>query len=490
MSPQNFIPKSSPKNQGSARWASQSELNKNGLFSDDGLIIGRYLSLDSNPLIGIAKTIFFQAPLIKCFPKGHVLTFAGTRAGKGVSSVIPNLLHYKGSTVVNDPKGENFAVTARARNQMGQKIYLLDPFDVCNSKLKSTLNPLDFIDPKNTSLVDDAKLLSDMIVLRTGQEKDPYWDDKARSVIAGFILYIACHAPQSKRNLSLLRRIIMAPVDKFEEVLSIMLNSPLAYGVIANTANAILRMNPTELNSVMSTIERHTEFLDSPTICSALTASSINLRELKNGRTSLYLVFPPDKISIYSRLLRIWLASALLTLVRDQRKPQYPILFMLDEMANLGRMEILSSGVSYFAGHGISLWMILQDLSQLMCLYPNDEWRTFIANSSIKQFFGIRDKDTAEYISQTVGQTSIDIKSKSKSYSIKSPFDIGWKFPEQTNITFSQASRPLIMPDEVLNLSSNIQLLFVDGIRPFPSQRVLYYQDSEFSGLFDKNPMY
>lgn len=49
----------------------------------------------------------------------HVLTVAGSRAGKGVSLIIPNLLLYHGSVLAIDPKGELAAITCRARCQMG-----------------------------------------------------------------------------------------------------------------------------------------------------------------------------------------------------------------------------------------------------------------------------------------------------------------------------------------------------------------------------------
>src|SRR3546814_10250502 len=59
---------------------------------------------------------------------GHVATIAGTREGKGVASVIPNLIANPGAVVVFDPKGENFLVTGRARRARGRKVYRLDPF--------------------------------------------------------------------------------------------------------------------------------------------------------------------------------------------------------------------------------------------------------------------------------------------------------------------------------------------------------------------------
>src|SRR5271166_1286351 len=41
----------------------------------------------------------------------HILTVAGSRAGKGVSLIVPNLIWYEGSALVIDPKGENAAIT-------------------------------------------------------------------------------------------------------------------------------------------------------------------------------------------------------------------------------------------------------------------------------------------------------------------------------------------------------------------------------------------
>jgi type IV secretion system protein VirD4 len=61
---------------------------------------------------------------------GHILTCAPTGAGKGIGAVIPNLLTYPGSAFVLDFKGENYAVTARARREMGHAVVLVDPFTI------------------------------------------------------------------------------------------------------------------------------------------------------------------------------------------------------------------------------------------------------------------------------------------------------------------------------------------------------------------------
>ena len=53
-------------------------------------------------------------------------------------AIIPNLLTYPGSVFVNDTKGQNAAVTARARRAMGQDVFVLAPF----AEETAHLNPL------------------------------------------------------------------------------------------------------------------------------------------------------------------------------------------------------------------------------------------------------------------------------------------------------------------------------------------------------------
>jgi hypothetical protein len=71
-----------------------------------------------------------------------VPTSAPTGAGKGVGAVIPNLIDYPGSAFILDLKGENYAVTARARRAAGQDVFLVDPFGVAGSA-SHALNWLD-----------------------------------------------------------------------------------------------------------------------------------------------------------------------------------------------------------------------------------------------------------------------------------------------------------------------------------------------------------
>ena len=157
---------------------------------------------------------------------------------------------------------------------------------------------------------------------------------------------------------------------------------------------------------------------------------------------------------------------------------------MLDETARFGKFDFLANGVSYLAEFGICLWFVFHALGHIKKLYPNDQWVTFLANINIKQFLGVRDYDTAEYISESVGNTTIRTNSSSSGTNWE---DLSGQFQSSNQVTASQTTRALIMPNEVMNMDCNAQLIFVDKTRPFPVQRVVYFQDPEFEGLYDPN---
>ncbi len=64
----------------------------------------------------------------------HIVTVAGSRAGKGRSLILPNLATWPGSVIAIDLKGELAAKTARWRAEgLKQHVVVLDPYGtVCS----------------------------------------------------------------------------------------------------------------------------------------------------------------------------------------------------------------------------------------------------------------------------------------------------------------------------------------------------------------------
>ena len=135
---------------------------------------------------------------------GHLMTVAPTGAGKGRGLIIPNLLTYRGPVIVVDPKGENYQVTARRRADLGQRVIVLDPFQVVTDK-GDHLNPLDTFDLAGSILECDAEMLASLLSVGHRFTTDPFWNDSADGFLAGLIAHIASACPPGERTLNKLR---------------------------------------------------------------------------------------------------------------------------------------------------------------------------------------------------------------------------------------------------------------------------------------------
>lgn len=449
---------------GSAHWSTGESL-----LVEHGLILGRQ-----------------GAHLLRFAGEGHVLTVAPTRSGKGVSCVIPNLLDHPGSVLVTDPKGENYAVTARWRRETGHRVHAFDPFLVVGGD--AALNPLDLVDAASPEAGDDARMLADMIVLvesRGGEQL--FWNEEARAVLTGLILHVAASAPPELRNLSHVRKLLTLAPTPFGALLKEMSESDAVDGLVSRAAARILQKADRERSGVISTAQSHSHFLDSPRMTRVMRHSTLDLSVLKREPTSIYLVLPTDRLEAYARWLRIMIACALLAIARDRGQPKDRVLFLLDEFAHLGKMHPVLRDIGLAGGFGVAFWLIVQDLSQLKSTY-GEAWPTFLANADVLQAFGTNDWETAEHLSKLTGDSTIHVASENQSRGLSQ----GKQSQRQQGmaLTTAEKARRLLLPDEVRRMARGSELLFVKAQAPILARRVSYLKDEPFAERAAANPLY
>ncbi|PHR63250.1 MAG: hypothetical protein COA51_11230 [Idiomarina sp.] len=448
---------------GSARFANRKELKK--LQREDGLLIGR------NPHTG--RLLHYDGP-------AHLITLAPTRAGKGVGTVIPNLLAAERSVLVIDPKGENARIAGEARRRFGT-VHVLDPFEVSGNP-SAAYNPLDRLTPNSLDLGEDAASLTEALVMDPpGQVTEAHWNEEAKAILGGLIMFCVCHEDRDRRSLATVREYLTLPPEKLRALLELMQDSDEAGGLIARAANRFLGKADREAASVLSNAQRHTHFLDSPRIAKCLARSDFAFSDLRHRITSVFLVLPPNRMDAYSRWLRLLVSQALQDIARDaeasvgaqgaSQRLKAPTLFLLDEFAALGRLEAVERAMGLMAGYGLQLWPILQDMSQLKDLY-GERAGTFIANAGVQQVFGVNDFETAKWLSQMIGQETAGFQTDS------------FKPGDGPSFSNNLTGRDLLTPDEIMQLPPDRQLLRVQGQATAIAQKLRYYADPEFAGLF------
>lgn len=411
---------------------------------------------------------------------GHILTLAPTRSGKGATAVIPNLLTYDGSILVNDIKGENFAVTARRRRQMGQEVFRLAPFEDDTDHW----NPFDEIGDGDDAW-EDARLIADMLMMER-KSNDQFWDAEAKSILTGFILNVAMSTEGEDRTIAEVRRILTLDWARLEPYLEFIEEYG---GPQEQRAATQLREQDEKLRkSLMATLDSHLSIWDSSRLARMMSRSDFKLSELKAQRQTIYIIIPPERVAEYAPVLRLFFGMAVNAMTRSKDKPKLPILFLIDEFPQLGHMGPIEKGLSYLAGYGVNLWLFAQDLNQLASSYGQGS-QSIIANCGTKQFFGVSDFDTASLISKMCGGTevpTIKVRESGKLF-----------VPDVEEV--SSQERPLLSADEIMALPEDVQLLFLRGQRPVAGYKMPYFRD-DYAAMysdhhsrrphFDPNPFH
>ena len=415
---------------------------------------------------------------------GHVITFAPTGSGKGTGLVIPTLLEYPGSALVLDVKGENYAVTARARRAMGQAVWLLDPYGVTDDPGHG-FNWLDRIDLESEDCLAQAMTIADACVIPTDKGGDDHWDDTARDLIRGVVLHVAGMEPD-KRNMGEVRRLLASSAEELDDTLAAMMVSDAAFGIVARAANTFSGMADRERGSVLSSARRHTAFLDDPRIVRTLARSDFALRDLKHTPMTVYVVLPADKLrGGNARFVRGLVNDALAGVMADTVTPFHKVAFLLDEFAQLGRMTAIEDAISLVRGFGVALWLFLQDMDQLK-IYPKKG--SFLANAT-SQFFNTHDLETAKYVSDMLGKATIEFETANQGKSGGTNLGTGshsMNRGKSTGTSQQFAGRELLTPDEVMREKRAI--VFVAGEPAWLLDRIDYRTDAEYRGSYDPNP--
>lgn len=438
----------------------------------------------------------------------HVVLCAGSRAGKGRSCLIPTLLEYEGSVLTLDPKGELANVTARRRAELGQNVFIVDPFGVSASRLapyRTGFNPMALLAEGSPTLIADAGLIADALVIAS-DKADPHWDESARNLIEGVILHVATYpAYDGRRTLVTVRDLLKRSFDKVTDLpegfegepppqlrTEMVHNASLAEdenpglaAALDGAARDFYDKADRERASVLSVALRNTKFLDYPELRASLSSHGFDLTELKTAPkgVTVYLCLPAGRMATCNRWFRLFVNLTFEAMERERRvKPKVPVLAVLEEFHVLGFMQQIETAAALIAGYGVKLLIVLQDLTQLKRHYK-DGWETFLGNAGTMVFFGNNDMTTLDYISKRCGSTSLIVERKSEVTTAQrsgGATGASWSLEVRDLITPEEASRFLGRDDKYQR-----QLLIRPGLPPAIIQRVKYDRHEFFKGKFD-----
>jgi type IV secretion system protein VirD4 len=370
----------------------------------------------------------------------HILTIGPTRSGKGRRLLAPELVYDTDrSIIVVDPKGELAKWTAAHRAKTNN-VLAVDPFGVLANTpgldLPSTgYNPMRWLEPPREGFagddfVDDATAIAEAIC-PVESKRDPHFEQGAQDIVTGLIMYHSLVNPAA--HLADLRADLGRSTSEWQDLLEgdekgLTKEGRLSVFMASETHDVpalwtklrelrTLSPEDRELNTFIRSAKTHTRFLDSPPVGRDLAKPGVDFSALKDASkpTTVYLVLPPLRLVTHAKWLRLVISGAIEALRRTQARPGRPdALIILDEFPQLGRMQSVETGVQLNAGFGIKFWIVVQNITQLKALYPNN-WETFPSAGALTAY-GPRDPTTSEFLAKLSAERTIDVLGESRDH--------------------------------------------------------------------------
>lgn len=441
---------------GNAKWATESDLKKASpkLRGTKGIYIGKFRG----------KYLIQQG-------QQFTIMAAPTRGMKGVAVVVPNCLTWEGSLVCTDIKFENYKITSKCRQQMGNEVFLFSP--VPNDYRTHRWNPLGYISDDKNFRIDDIQNICNYL-LPTPKSGDPMWSSEGRDLLMGVILFII-DVGEFPVTLGEVFRQLRTETETSEYFLSqLEIHDNVLDQNCKMALNKFCNLPEKQREGVKSGVTGALNLWANPLLDAATSENDFDLRDLRKKKMTIYVGITPNNLERLAPVLNLFfqqLVDLNTKHLPDKKTEPEQVLLVLDEFPSLGKMATIIKGVSFIAGYNLRLLPIIQSTSQLYGIYGKEDADNFIINHGTRVVFAPKTMKEAEEIANELGNMTV------KQRSFSSPRDWG---KGQGSISTSETKRQLLLPQEVKAIGQFAEIILSENCPPIQAKKITYYNDPYF----------
>ena len=342
-----------------------------------------------------------------------LVTIAPPESGKTMSQALPALQTFGGHVFVLDIKGHLHEKTAARREQaFNSRIINFNP----SNTLGAHYNPLLLVSDDPDECYGEADILAQLI-LPVRNEKDASWETMGQRLLAVFIAYtvLTVTKPEQRSMSSVLN--LVAGIGTAEAMTLILSETSLFPNSMKRAANTVLKVmddrSHAQFTGILQALDTNLSVWNKSHVertgdrCDWLPEDF-----LADKPVSLYLTIPPGELSAYAPLIRVIVAQHVFQLMKKIPGPDViPVLFLLDEFPQLGKMDPIRKAIEVGREYGIKTWLFAQFTRQFEETY-GQAGQGLIDICGVRMFMNPPFKD-AEVISKESGSRT-DMLSEKK----------------------------------------------------------------------------
>lgn len=395
--------------------------------------------------------------------------------------------------MMNDPKGEAYALTAGFRKAAGQEIIKFEP--ACTDGTGACWNPLDEIRIFTLYDVADAQMIMTMACDPKGKGLDDYFDKAGYEFLTAVALHV--RYTSAKGSLAACANFLGDPnwdsdTQMYTEMMQAdhdpegkmgwkdSLGAPTkSHPMIANAAKTMLNKEDKDRSGVLSTAKSLLSLYLDPIVANNTSTSDFLVRDLMTGEkpVSLYFVVQPSDMERLTPLTRLFYAIFIRRNAADMQfeggrsKANYThqLLMVIDEAASLQKLPVLQEALGYVAGYGIRMFFLVQDIVQIEELYGDKQ--SFDSGAETRIAYAPNKIETAEKLARMTGKTTVTEEGASRSSGM-------WGFKGgNVSLSTNKTARDLVTADEFMALHDQDMIVFVKGQPPIYGRKAFYYEN-------------
>ena len=454
----------------------------------------------------------------------NVLVVGGSGSGKTRGFFEPNVMQMSANYLVTDPKGESLPRLGHMLADAGYRVLSFNTVDFSRSL---HYNPLAYVQDE----ADILEFVTCLIDNTSGDKEhagDPFWENAERLLYVALIGYLVRHCPPADRSLSGLVTLLSlakakesdedyrSPLDLlFEEVETglryvvsgggapFVPTRRVSYDPGGGKSRWVRVADPVSvdsdfcllhykmfkdaagktLKSILVSCNTRMEPFAIPQVRELVRFDEMELDRLgdEDERRAVFAIMS-DTSSLYSFLfaIMVWQAMNILckrALMRYGGALPTPVMLLMDEFANIGKLPDVEKMVAVVRSRNISMAFGLQSLSQLKSAYRDDA-ATIVDCCDTTLFLGGKSTDTVKEIAESVGKETVATVTWNESRGAQSSSTRNWNTVE----------RDLIQPAEVAKLPRDEAIVLIAGANPLRDRKYDVSRHPKWRDVYPGHP--